>query len=157
MQVIYLSDLDLDFDLMTEYVKPPRPLRQLGEYDPKELDGFFRKVSEQINLLRTAPEWIEVTSFANTWVNFNAANNSAAYCKDAMGFVHIRGMVKDGTDWSTIFTLPVGYRPAKQEIFVTISNDAVGRIDINTDGGVGSYVINDPTWVSLDGITFYAG
>ena len=75
-------------------------------------------------------------AFENNWVNFGAAHNTAAFYKDACGIVHIKGLVKDGTIGQTIFTLPVGYRPRGSEVVSSLSNAAIGRLDITSDGTV---------------------
>lgn len=144
---------------MTEYVKPPRPLRQLGEYDPKELDGFYRKVVEKLNLLLTAPTWVEVTSFENSWVNYGSTNQTAGYTKDAFGFVHIKGCVKDGSSIPTIiFTLPAGYRPSANESFVVeTTGGAFGSCFVQTNGTVIASSGGGTSYFWLSGITFYAG
>jgi len=101
--------------------------------------------------------WIAPT-FTNNWVNYSATFNDCGYMKDAMGFVHLRGLVKNGTDGSSIFTLPVGYRPIRAELLVCASEDHYGRLDIATTGTVApSAASTAPGWVCLDGITFKAG
>lgn len=100
--------------------------------------------------------WTAVT-FQNSWVNYDATYNQCAYLRDPNGFVHLRGLVKTGTVGvaTPIFTLPAGYRPQYIELFSTISNAALGRVDVLTDGKVAVNVGNN-TWVSLDGLTFKA-
>ena len=119
------------------------------------LDRMYNDIYTEVLDIRTII-WIAPT-FQNSWVNYGSGYNNAAYCKDAMGFVHLRGLVKDGTDNSAIFTLPVGYRPAYQELFCVISNGVVGQVDVRTDGVVTASNPSDPEWITLDGITFYAG
>lgn len=92
-------------------------------------------------------------SLLNSWANYGGAYNSAGYFKDSLGIVHLRGLVKDGTIGQSIFTLPAGYRPTANEVLVTISNGAIGRIDIAADGNVYA-TTGDNTWFSLDGVTF---
>jgi hypothetical protein len=63
-----------------------------------------------------------------------------------------------------IFTLPPGYRPAKHEVHVTLTNSQLGRIGVDGPDlglGGGAVLIEIPTtfanaaqWVSLDGISF---
>jgi hypothetical protein len=120
---------------------------------------FFQQVAQWINTLLTPPVWTEVTSFSNSWVNYDTAFNSAAYCKDVMGFVHLRGLVKDGTVDLAIFTLPVGYRPVKREIFTTQCDSTIARIDVFSTGVVAAIPSTNAgnAWISLDSITFYAG
>jgi len=115
----------------------------------------------KINAL-SAPDsgWNEVgtsPAFTNSWVNYGSGYNTCAYYKDAVGFVHLKGLVKSGTDGSAIFTLPAGYRPAAKELLSASSNDAYGRIDIATTGTVTpSAGTTSPTWVCLDGLMFKA-
>jgi hypothetical protein len=67
--------------------------------------------------LATQDAWIYVgaggaPAFANSWVNYAAAGYpNASYYKDALGNVHLRGMIKSGTMQQAAFTLPAGYRP----------------------------------------------
>jgi hypothetical protein len=106
--------------------------------------------------IETQEAWIAPT-LLNSWVNYDGGStyNIAGYMKDSLGFVHLRGMVKSGTDESIIFTLPAGYRPEYRELRVIISADLVGRCDITTAGSV-DLSISTNTWVSLDGIIFKA-
>jgi len=91
----------------------------------------------------------------NSWVDYNpAAFNPAGYFKDPFGIVHLRGFIKNGTA-ATLFVLPVGVRPYKKEIFVAVSNSAIARIGVETDGTVTS-VGYSTDWLSLDGMTFRA-
>lgn len=103
-------------------------------------------------------DWQSV-SFTNGWGNYGSSYNTAGYFKDSQGIVHLKGLVKGGTigGSSTIFTLPVGYRPAKRELQIVAShpNGSVGRCDILSNGQVLAYHGNSG-WFSLDGITFKA-
>src|SRR6185437_9150672 len=49
----------------------------------------------------------------NGWIAYGTEYYSAQYMKDPMGFVHIRGSIKNGTSGAVAFTLPAGYRPSK--------------------------------------------
>lgn len=107
----------------------------------------------------TQSDWTAPT-FANSWVNYDntgATFETAAYMKDAQGFVHLRGLIKSGTLNGTAhaFTLPSGYRPARSKIFVAMSADTANpsRCDILPDGKVVPYSGSN-TFFSLDGITF---
>jgi hypothetical protein len=98
-------------------------------------------------------------TFQNSWVNYaGGVYSPAGYRKDGAGFVHLRGLVSTGTVGSgvAIFTLPVGYRPAYQSLFVTISNSLIARVDVQADGKV-CLTSGSATWASLEGITFFAG
>lgn len=117
----------------------------------KSLSGFNIKSGE---------DWHEVGSvgepaFANSWVNYGGTNSTAAFMKDSMGFVHIKGTVKNGTEGESVFTLPVGYRPDTSQIFPAFSNNAVSWISIASTGTVSSVGGNNASR-SLCGITFKA-
>lgn len=79
--------------------------------------------------------WIAPT-MQNGWITFDTTFNPPGYYKDSLGIVHLRGMMKSGTLNVTAFTLPVGYRPAFKVLMATISNQALGRLDVTTDGMV---------------------
>ncbi len=94
-------------------------------------------------------------SFQNGWVNYGGSYNSAGFYRDRQGVVHLRGLVRSGATGNnaTIFNLPAGYRPPGRELRVVQTADAVGRVDIETNGRVIPYSVNNG-WVSLDGISF---
>jgi len=134
------------------YEPPPQmPISDKEKTDwiwRKWIFGFYKKIDVQ-------EAWIAPT-LLNSWVNFGSGFNDAGYMKDSLGFVHLRGLVKDGVLSSNdIFILPASYRPANQAINITISNNLIGRVDIATDGGIQA-VSGDNAWVTLDGITFKA-
>ena len=102
--------------------------------------------------------WNEVTNFLGTWVNFNPSVwATAAYYKDSLGRIHLKGLVKSGTCGTNIFTLPSGYRPLLNLVFATSSDNAHGRVDIKSDGSVfANSSACSNIFVSLDGISFRA-
>ena len=124
--------------------------------------------------LEAAEEWHEVGDqneppfvaseaggcrLGSIWYNLGFGTNTAAFYKDPLGRVHLRGTVKeDGQcpgEVHTIFVLPVGYRPAVIEIHAVVSNDAFGRATIHPDGQVRPDVGSGASF-SLDGISFRA-
>lgn len=105
--------------------------------------------------LQVTPQ-TNVPALLNSWVNFGAGFTDAAYFKDPNGFVHLRGLVKNGTGIPTvIFTLPLGYRPGQDSIFAVLSNNALGRVNVLASGDVQAFA-GSTVWVQLDGITFKA-
>lgn len=112
------------------------------------------KINTTVATHETTPNWITPT-YQNGWVDYDTTYNTTQYYKDKHNFVHIKGMVKNGTANSTIFTLPVGYRPARRYLFVTISNGAIGRVDVLPDGQV-MMQSGSNAWFSLDIINFRA-
>ena len=108
-----------------------------------------------------------------SWSNADSAYNSAAFLRDRHGIVHLKGYVKASGDdcdfrFSTdalIFTLPSGYRPATRVVHEVLTNEALGRVNVDgpalagfPPGGVSvdppTTVPNAKQWVSLDGIKF---
>ena len=95
-------------------------------------------------------------AFTNSWVNYGTGYANAAYWKDPFGMVHLRGLIKSGTVGNAAFTMPPGYRPEVSHLFGTISNGAIGRVDVLTDGTVTPLSPSNNTWVSLEGMTYKA-
>lgn len=98
-------------------------------------------------------------SFDSGWSNYASGYQPVQY-KKVGDLVFLRGLATSGSNaWGTyrsIFTLPVGYRPAYRLIFAQVANaNVLVRLDIVADGrvywesgGAGS------GWISLDGIVF---
>jgi hypothetical protein len=51
--------------------------------------------------------------FQNGWTNFGRGYSQAGFFKDGLGFVHLKGALSATTNGLTVFTLPLGYRPAE--------------------------------------------
>lgn len=97
----------------------------------------------------------------NGWETFDRNYTTAQFLKDDFGFVHIRGTIKNGvgTADTILFTLPVGYRPEKTELFTTISYSPlkITPIAITADGIVKILITDaNTTWLVLNGIYFKA-
>lgn len=102
--------------------------------------------------------WIPVT-FQNSWVNYGGTFSPASYMKDTMGFVHLRGVIKNGTVGGVpVFVLPVGYRPGYDTSFAVHSNSAFGVVQVLGQGAPGDVrvLIGNNAFAYLDGITFKA-
>lgn len=105
----------------------------------------------------TGVKWIAPT-LLNSWVNYGAPYNTAAYMRTDDGLVLLRGAIKSGTTTAgtVLFTLPVGFRPAGGTIeFATVSNGAIGQIDVETDGDV-VIRVGGNTRLSLNNVIFAA-
>jgi hypothetical protein len=118
------------------------------------------RVADTIEFLKN-PYYSKVASsgsvdpyFKNSWVNYGSPYNPAGYWLDPLGVVHLRGVLKTGTVGSAAFTLPPGVRPANTELFVCISNGAVGRVEVSASGDVTPLSPSSNVYVSLDGITY---
>lgn len=149
-----------------------RPFQTVKVTEPLKGDQLSRiqtNVAEQFRLIQAGfnVSWTFVPGpYANGWLPYpaNGGNvgsirgysNGVWYLKDPMGFVQLRGLVDGGTSNggvnSTIFTLPVGFRPLYQEIFPSAES---GRIDVLDNGDVrANYTPH--TWISLSAVRFLA-
>jgi hypothetical protein len=104
------------------------------------------------------------------WQNFpGGIHNTVAFYKDPLGVVHLKGVASCPFAFGNclaapsgkafIFTLPPGYRPAKQEVFPSLTDAGGGlaRVDITSAGHVVLRSPNNVPWVTLDGFTFREG
>lgn len=94
------------------------------------------------------PNWTNVSSFQNSWVNYGGGWQAARYMKDTEGTVFIEGLVNGGTLGTTVFVLPSGLRPSGSLIFPTMTNQTIGRLDIQAGGNVVPS-LGSNAWVSL--------
>jgi hypothetical protein len=80
---------------------------------------------------------VTFVSMGGGWVNYGLDNwANAGYNKDALNIVRVRGLIKNGSNNSVIFTLPVGYRPVTRIMFTGFSDTGPTRLDVNPDGTV---------------------
>ncbi len=99
----------------------------------------------------TQENWITPT-LTNAWVAYDT--RTAKYKKSSIGRVYLKGIVKSGTIGTSIFTLPVGYRPDEVMTYPIVSNGVYGYVTINTDGTVVCTSGSNAS-VSLSGINFF--
>jgi hypothetical protein len=101
-------------------------------------------------------------AYASPWRGYgsgvNALYNDVAFHKSPDGRVTLKGLatntVATGSP-STIFTLPVGYRPTKQEVFLVMANSGAQRLDVMADGTVSFFpTLTVNGYVSLDEVEF---
>jgi hypothetical protein len=104
-----------------------------------------------------APAWIAPTLLAS-WINHGAPNEVAGYRKLPNGEVQCRGLIKNGTasDGTTLFTLPVGYRPSADRQFGTIQggNNVARVVVLAASGNVQIFGVTNNAYLSLESIRF---
>jgi len=117
---------------------------------------LLKSLEQRLELLersRGSDEAFINATYLNSWVSYGGGNKPAGYYKGLDGVVHLQGLVKSGTIGQPIFRLPTGYIPTHALIFVIISNDAVAKLEVQSDGDVVALTGNN-TYVSLEGVSF---
>lgn len=98
-------------------------------------------------------------AFANSWVNNGSPYDAASFKKMPDGTVRLKGAVKSGTASTTIFTLPVGYRPAATVGPAAANFTGAAYSDaaiLITSAGLVQHQSGSNALVWLDGISFMA-
>ena len=120
------------------------------------------------------PVWTALP-YAAGWADYGGGFIAGQYCLDAVGFVHLRGLIAKASAYAyngeTIATLPAGFRPTGQEMFNVRAADSVmgaftHRVDVATSGVVsiqpasGAPIYTTPgnmLFLSLSAINFMQG
>lgn len=98
-------------------------------------------------------------SLATNWSDYGFGFNTNAYRKTSSGVVILKGLIKKSTaptSGEIIATLPVGYRPVSNLIFVVGGGDGNVAVRLDVDSA-GSIIYRSGTangWISLEGIHF---
>lgn len=98
------------------------------------------------------PAWVTPT-LLNSWVPYGSGFGTAQYRMTADGVVSLRGMVKSGNAFQSIFLLPVGYRPVNDELFNVSTDTVPAAFNVKADGNIGFYG-GSTGYVTLSGISF---
>lgn len=106
------------------------------------------------------PETWKAVAFSNGWSN--TGGTGPVECRlDSSGFVHLDGRCSPGTaaDGTVIFTVPAGYAPPQDQVFVigiTAAADPSSptRIVVNVDGTVQIFGAGSLLSASMAGITW---
>ena len=140
------------------------------------LDSYSPKANDRVIMADVAGTCVilgDITSTGNNenkvditppsgWANYGGGYETLGYTKKN-GFLTIHGMlnppVTSGT--TTLFTLPVGYRPAAHIIVPAFGYDGTFKTvqcNINSSGGVTiSTLGTDFSWISIGANTFPVG
>ena len=94
----------------------------------------------------------------NSWVRYSDGTQKPQYCKDQNGFVHFRGVMKDGSGGTATFTtLPEGFRPP---LAIIVPKHIAGTLNVGisiTAAGVCQFTAGTSTSQELiDGVSFFA-
>lgn len=102
----------------------------------------------------STPTWVPLT-LVNGWAGLSGYG-IPQYCKDSMGFIHLRGVLHGASATNTtISTLPSGFRPSSTLLFPGLF--AYGNnVVFLSDGGTLSVDVVC-TWLSLDTVPPFIG
>ncbi len=117
------------------------------------------RIDQQLNTLVprvTDGGWITPT-LLNSWVSFDGgATFGIPQYRLKSGVVQVAGLAKSGTI-NPIFTLPAGFRPNKEIMFLVMAGGGTARIDITPAGSLflSAYAYSgNNSYLSLNGIEF---
>lgn len=106
--------------------------------------------TNEINVIQSP---VSISSFLNSWVNYNLASHRGAGYYKYRGRVYLQGAIKDGSLTHAAFNLPVGYRPSKIIYLPIVAGTSFSYVVIWTDGDVSIYG-SDNSLVSLEELSF---
>jgi hypothetical protein len=92
--------------------------------------------------------WTTAT-LTNSWVAYGAPYEAPAFYKDALGWVHTRGVAKTGTLNQCVFTYPAGYRPLNTHQFPVVQGAGFGGVDVQNTGCFFAYSVAGGTNASM--------
>lgn len=130
----------------------------------KVIQDLTNRLDVLEKLLIPVESWNEVGTdgaplFLNSWVNYNSSYSTAAYYKDPLSVVHIKGFVKNGTLAQPVFQLPIGYRPIK-DLYIAVLGEPQDIAYANIKASTGYVYAVNPSglngYFSLDNIAFRA-
>jgi len=116
--------------------------------------------------IETQQAW-QTPTYTTGVIDFDAGGSTqyggVRYMKDSLGFVHIKGILKNNTGSSiaaatVLLTLPAGYRPAQILRFVGENSGSLSVVCMNASGGfyTDTTALPNGAFVSLSGITYKA-
>lgn len=103
--------------------------------------------------------WLTIGSadqpqFQNGWTNYGSGWANAGYRSDLEGWIHLRGLIKNGTLNSVAFTLPPTHRPAFRVSCSTVANANIAvHVTVETNGEV-KIQSSSTSWVALWNVRF---
>lgn len=130
-----------------------------GQRGPAGPSGPIGPVGPQGPGTGPAEGW-RALPFTDGWSNYGSMWEAAAFRKDQLGIVRLRGLATraSGLPGGTIAVLPPGYRPQRARIFAVHTGEphGVGRVNVLADGAItwSSGAGTETDYTSLDGVSF---
>jgi hypothetical protein len=109
--------------------------------------GWITKTGGGVGIPPTIT-WTTAT-LTNSWVAYGAPYEAPAFYKDAMGWVHTRGVAKTGNLNQCVFTYPTGYRPLNTHQFPLVQGAGLGGVDVQNTGCFFVYSVAGGTNASM--------
>jgi hypothetical protein len=123
-----------------------------------DINGNFMALGTQIAAVTAPLAWTNLT-LMNSFAVYGSGYAPPSYAKDAMGVVHLRGLVMGSTAAQvTVAILPPGFRP-KYHIEETVAcggTDPCTMVVKTTGEMLFELITPQSAWLSLDGLTFDA-
>jgi hypothetical protein len=123
-----------------------------------DINNNFGALAAQIAALAAPLAWTNL-GLLNAWDPYGDSYAPPSYAKDALGIVHLRGLVKGSTaSQVTIAVLPPGFRPRFHlEADVACGGTSPCTVLIKTTGEMlFEQIYPSSAWLSFDGLTFEA-
>lgn len=117
-----------------------------------------RFLVDGVRLMGPVDPW-QALSYSGSWATYGSPFQTGGCMKDDQGRVFLRGVLaRSGTASAgeTMFTLPVGYRPASKAMFNAMQSGSWARVDIS-NAGVVTWETGASTsvgFLSLEGLNF---
>ncbi len=103
----------------------------------------------------TGAAWQPLT-LINGWSQLSGGE-TAAFLKDPLGFVHLKGRIMGGASGTEPFNLPAGFIPGQAGTYpVSCQGATSGALTISSTGSTALYWSNNNNDCALSGITFLA-
>jgi len=97
----------------------------------------------------------------NHWASYGGSYGTATYITaggggaTGGGMCVVEGLIRGGSNWHHMSTLPVGCRPKRRLIFNQNNHAKTARVDVDTNGVISWHAGGkDHHWMSLSGIAF---
>ena len=129
----------------------------LNDNQTPAADTFLLPGSVGSGSLAKSLPWLPAT-YINGWSDVGAPWETAAYLKDPLGFVHLKGLATGGANGTVAFVLPAGYRPGASGVYGALDSGgaSVGGTVVDSSGNVTIYWSNNNVACPVSGITFLA-
>lgn len=96
--------------------------------------------------------------YENAWGAPGSTDEAVSFYRDPYGIVHVQGSAEHtGASTATIFTLPPGYRPAKDLYFAIYGGPDTTTLAVTATGAVTPSAAAGTAFAGLSNVTFRAG